>query len=64
MKLNRFSLLYVESDFGTTDPQPTNHSQFSSPVEALNLTTGGPDVVVIYIRDSIALRFKPFKENV
>ena len=31
-----FSLLYVESDFGTTEPQ-TNHSQYSSPVEALNL---------------------------
>ena len=31
-----FSLLYVESDFGTTEPQ-TNHSQYSSPVEGLNL---------------------------
>ena len=30
-----FSLLHVESDFGTT-PQ-TNHSQYSSPVEALSL---------------------------
>ena len=29
-------LLYVESDFGATEPQ-TNHSQYSSPVEALNL---------------------------
>ena len=37
MKLTCFSLLYVESDFGTTEPQPTNHSQCSSPVEVLNL---------------------------
>ena len=29
-------MLYVESDFGNTEPQ-TNHSQYSSPVEALNL---------------------------
>ena len=31
-----FSLLFVKSDFGTTEPQ-TNHSQYFSPVEALNL---------------------------
>ena len=31
-----FSLLYVESDFVTTETQ-TNHSQYSSPVEGLNL---------------------------
>ena len=36
MKPTCFSLLYVESDFGTTEPQ-TNHSQYSSPVEGLNL---------------------------
>ena len=36
MKPTCFSLLYVESDFGTTEPQ-TNHSQYSSPVETLNL---------------------------
>ena len=34
MKPTCFSLLYVESDFAV--PQ-TNHSQFSSPVEELNL---------------------------
>ena len=33
---NLLSLFYVESDFGTTEPQ-TNHSQYFSPVEALNL---------------------------
>ena len=27
----------AQSDFGTTEPQRTNHSQYSSPVEALNL---------------------------
>ena len=39
MKPTCFSLLCVESDFGTTEvtePQ-TNHSQYSSPAEALNL---------------------------
>ena len=37
MKPTSFSLLYsVESDFGPQTPQ-TNHSQYSSPVEALNL---------------------------
>ena len=36
MKPTSFSLLYVESDFGTTEPQ-TNHSQYSSPVAAINL---------------------------
>ena len=36
MKPTCFSLLYVESDFGTTAPE-TNPSQYSSPAEALNL---------------------------
>ena len=36
MKPTCFSLLYVESHFVTTEPQ-TNHSQYSLPVEALNL---------------------------
>ena len=57
-----FRLLYVESDFGTQTPQ-TNHSQYSSPVEALNLIVDSQIRVIKNVSFSLLLVTFSIKAN-
>ena len=61
MKPTCFSLLYVESDFGTT--HTTNHSKYSSLVEALNLIVNSKSHPVELDDSTIELHVPPRRKN-